>query len=225
LTAFDVLTALTNRDVILYVKNDRLFANCPRGELSAEDREVIATRKAELLELVRDNPKTGPAMRPVSSPPPESPPEQASNVRNCGQSPPVNAAPWQPRHPVELAGWPIPWREAWGCRANALDDLGLSCVDAEARAFAEVRAVKTAGGDHRQFIPAATAEPSVTAAAPEPQRDPTPAPAPTPSFTAPPDSPASTTRSRAIRKATRTGPDLFGDARGTEPAGVHAHGH
>jgi hypothetical protein len=37
-----------------------------------------------------------------------------------------------------LAGWPQKWRERWGRRANALEDLGLSWRTAELKAFTEV---------------------------------------------------------------------------------------
>jgi hypothetical protein len=37
-----------------------------------------------------------------------------------------------------VAGWPVPWRERWGRRANALEETGLSWRDAEAQAFVEV---------------------------------------------------------------------------------------
>jgi hypothetical protein len=37
-----------------------------------------------------------------------------------------------------LAGWPLRWRERWGRRANALEDLGLGWRSAELRAFREV---------------------------------------------------------------------------------------
>lgn len=39
-----------------------------------------------------------------------------------------------------LARWPIKWRERWGRRANALEDLGMSWREAEIRAFSEVSA-------------------------------------------------------------------------------------
>ena len=37
-----------------------------------------------------------------------------------------------------LVSWPDEWRERWGCRANALEDAGLSWRDAEGRAFLEI---------------------------------------------------------------------------------------
>ena len=50
--------------------------------------------------------------------------------------------PWRKR----LADWPDDWRERWGLRANELEDAGLAWRDAEARAFAEVRAERLEGG-------------------------------------------------------------------------------
>ena len=38
-----------------------------------------------------------------------------------------------------LANWPDEWRERWGHRANALEEQGLACREAEARAFFEVQ--------------------------------------------------------------------------------------
>lgn len=42
-------------------------------------------------------------------------------------------------HRMVLASWPDSWRERWGQRANALEDVGLSWRDAESRAFLEIR--------------------------------------------------------------------------------------
>ncbi len=43
-----------------------------------------------------------------------------------------------PAYRSVLAGWPVPWRERWGRRANELEETGLSWRDAEAQAFVEV---------------------------------------------------------------------------------------
>jgi hypothetical protein len=51
---------------------------------------------------------------------------------------PAFATPWPPR-PAELARWPIPWRERWGCRANELDLAGVPWPDHERQAFDEIR--------------------------------------------------------------------------------------
>lgn len=49
------------------------------------------------------------------------------------------SSPPQPLpHRMVLATWPDHWRERWGRRANALEDLGLSWRDAEGRAFFEI---------------------------------------------------------------------------------------
>jgi len=44
---------------------------------------------------------------------------------------------WPPRDP-RLAGWPIPRRQRWGERANALEDTGVHWAEAERLAFEEV---------------------------------------------------------------------------------------
>jgi hypothetical protein len=51
---------------------------------------------------------------------------------------------WPPRDP-RLTDWPIPWRQAWGERANALEDTGLKWNDAERQAFAELLAMMESG--------------------------------------------------------------------------------
>ena len=52
---------------------------------------------------------------------------------------PVATPAWPPR-PDELAWWPIPRRQRWGERANALIDAGLDWQAAERQAFDEEKA-------------------------------------------------------------------------------------
>lgn len=46
----------------------------------------------------------------------------------------------------ELASWTSDWREAWGRRANDLEEEGVPWPDHEVRAFDEVKALKAKGG-------------------------------------------------------------------------------
>jgi hypothetical protein len=67
--------------------------------------------------------------------------------------PAIPAAPTEPTKPTppnsaaipdrsawrsQVADWPIPSRQAWGERANALEDAGLSWNEAEWQAFQEL---------------------------------------------------------------------------------------
>jgi hypothetical protein len=57
-------------------------------------------------------------------------------------SDPVSAYPWR----IPLPSWPIPWREAWGRRANELEEVqGLPWRQAEWLAFDEVSRLRWSG--------------------------------------------------------------------------------
>jgi hypothetical protein len=49
--------------------------------------------------------------------------------------------PWR----IDLPGWPVPWREAWGRLANDHEDAGLSWWRAEQVAMAEVGGLMRGG--------------------------------------------------------------------------------
>lgn len=46
----------------------------------------------------------------------------------------------------ELSTWTIPWREAWGWRANEIEDAGVPWPDHEVQAFDEMKSLKDKGG-------------------------------------------------------------------------------
>ena len=49
-----------------------------------------------------------------------------------------SSLPWRQR----LEDWPDLWRERWGLRANALEDGGMSWIEAERQAWNEVHVQK-----------------------------------------------------------------------------------
>jgi hypothetical protein len=61
---------------------------------------------------------------------------------------PPSPGPPQGRPPrlQELATWTSDWREAWGRRANELNEQGVPWPEHEVRAFDEVRELKAKGG-------------------------------------------------------------------------------
>jgi hypothetical protein len=61
-----------------------------------------------------------------------------ASVVNIDGSPLTSKLAWPPR-PVELAHWPIEWRERWGRLANALEDNGIAFPDSEPQAFAAIK--------------------------------------------------------------------------------------
>jgi hypothetical protein len=67
-------------------------------------------------------------------PDPESKATEAGRIGAVSVAPEVKPLPYR----VVVAGWPEPWRERWGRRANELEEDGLSWRDAEGRAFVEV---------------------------------------------------------------------------------------
>ncbi len=52
----------------------------------------------------------------------------------------ASGAPAWPPRPVELAGWPIPWRQRWADRAEAHQVEGLGWREAEQRAWHQTKA-------------------------------------------------------------------------------------
>jgi hypothetical protein len=58
---------------------------------------------------------------------------------------PSEPATWPPRS-LELATWPVSWRERWGRLANRLEDGGMNWNDAEREAFRRLKAEKDAFG-------------------------------------------------------------------------------
>jgi hypothetical protein len=62
----------------------------------------------------------------------------------------VRAAPDPWNRSSALADWPIPWRERWGRRADALQDAGLGWKEAEQQAFKEVAAERAAATQRGQ---------------------------------------------------------------------------
>lgn len=64
----------------------------------------------------------------------EGPQEAAGAAPAVATSDQPAPLPWR----AEIAGWPVPWREQWGRRANELEDLGLGWREAEERAFDEM---------------------------------------------------------------------------------------
>jgi hypothetical protein len=82
----------------------------------------------------------------------ETPPD-AGSVGSVGSSPrefagiqgvegleQFEAAAWIARRPPEIARWPISRREAWGRRANELEEGGTKFPLSEIQAYCEIRA-------------------------------------------------------------------------------------
>ncbi len=64
-----------------------------------------------------------------------------------------DSLPWR----AKLATWPIPDRQAWGERANALEvEQGMHWKTAERQAFDEVRAKREAADSEPQEAPCTT---------------------------------------------------------------------
>jgi hypothetical protein len=106
----------------LAVHDGRLVIEGPKS--AAPLAQALGLRKSEVIAAL-----TEPAPEPASA----SPPDPGPPCR-----PPY---PWR----AELPRWPIPWREAWGRRANELQDRGLRWWEAEQQAQAEVARLKDSG--------------------------------------------------------------------------------
>lgn len=66
---------------------------------------------------------------------PSSTPPEASCAKPGPSGDPL-PLPWR----ETVAGWPTPWRERWGLRANELEAAGLDWRSAEQTAFDEMTA-------------------------------------------------------------------------------------
>lgn len=89
-----------------------------------------------------------------AAPPPPAQVDEQPPVRV--DEPPAPPAPPPGAEPPDLraarrqalavvAGWPIPWREAWGRRANVLALSGVAFPEDEVRAYVWTRADREAG--------------------------------------------------------------------------------
>jgi hypothetical protein len=110
----------------------RLVVDAPRGVLTPEIltpeiKAALQAHKPALLALLS-------SVDDLAKP-------ESRGATDAGR--PVGPTyPWR----TQLPGWPIPWREAWGLRADELQDQGLSWWRAERQAFAEVSRLEHSGG-------------------------------------------------------------------------------
>ena len=133
MTAQGLLDHLRARGATLNADGGELRCRAPRGLLTAELRALLVDHKTALLALLEPPGPTEPA--PAAAPPPpgaDDPPP-----------PSPEPEPWTPPPPPPerslAAALPMASREAWGRRANELEEVeGLGWRDAEARAFDEL---------------------------------------------------------------------------------------
>src|SRR5262245_50705641 len=104
MTALTLMDDLGRRGAKLPARSGRLAVDAPVGVLTEADRDDLLRCKVELLALL---------------------------TAQSGADPVPTAPPYFPPYPPELAGWPIPWRQAWGELANRLDSEGLGWWEAQ----------------------------------------------------------------------------------------------
>jgi hypothetical protein len=141
MTAAVLLATCRSLDIRLWAEDGRLRCDAPSGALNADLRAQLATRKAELLELLaparfvtstfgidsRGASRTGP--HPECARQPEAQAERVA-IQEEGRS--ISEI----RRIV--GAWPISLRERWGRRSNELADAGAVHPDDEVQAFTEI---------------------------------------------------------------------------------------
>ena len=116
MTPQNILVEATTLGIRLYAKEGgALGYDAPKGSLTPELRSALAANREAILALLSSGGGT---------------------------------ARWHPR-PLpwrsDVGAWPLDLRQAWGDRANALQDRGLLWHEAERVAFIEIRDAQRAG--------------------------------------------------------------------------------
>jgi hypothetical protein len=117
-TLLELQSRLDHLGVKLSARGDRLCVDPPKGVMTAEIKTALADHKLALM---------------------------AGLTGLASSSPPAPPLPWPPR-PVELASWPVEWRERWGRLANQLEDWGMRFPECEREAYIRIKAERERHG-------------------------------------------------------------------------------